>query len=185
MNWFIVAEHDLSQPGAVQTHVIEFCTALSKLTNIALISYTEDEFFQNKGLNFKTFSCKPIKLRLRNIGYLLSTIKLFIHLNKLRNTLHPDIIYTRAAGFGLGSLFFAKLIRVPCFVEINGNWREEQKLSIKNYSIIKRIIVKPVLYIRHLSLLLMCHLATKLVVVTHRQEVERPEEARDGQILQE
>jgi len=91
---------------------------------------------------------------------------LFFFLLILHKKLTTDILYVRGSAFGFGPILFAKLLKIPCLVEINGIWKEEQKLSLNNYSLGKKIIIRPILYLRHLSLLFICKLADIIIAVT-------------------
>jgi len=165
MNWFVVVEDDVSVNNAVHTHVTEFCDALSEYETVTLISYSKGvSFIDNSKVS--TISIKPVSISPNNIGILLSTIKLFFSLLMIHRNNKFDVLYNRASAFGFGPLLFARLKNIPAIIEINGIWREEQLLSLKSYPIVKRWLVAPIQYLRHLSLVAISRGANKIIAVT-------------------
>ena len=165
MNWFVVVEHDLSEYSAARTHATEFCLALSKYEDVTLITYSKGSPISG-GSNISSISYKPVSMRPNNLGYIFSTIKIFVALLNLKRYNKVDIVYIRSSAFGFGPLLFAKLSKIPGVVEVNGIWRDEQMLSIKSTPVYKRWLIAPVQYLRHLSLVCITRYADHIIAVT-------------------
>lgn len=115
----------MTKYGAVRTHVLEFCHALSKTEDVTLLSQATPNTIAPHS-NFQVHQVKPISSRPNNLGDILSTIKMFFYLVRKYNAHKPDIMYVRATALGLGPLMYARFVNIPSLLEINGAWSEEQ-----------------------------------------------------------
>ena len=165
MNWCVVVESNLSGQYAIRTHVLEFCRSLSQSAPVTLLSQTsraelkEEITFNNLAIPARRF--KPV-----NLSEILNTFRAYKSLSSLHKTSPIDVLYIRATAYGLGPLVFARLRRIQHFLEINGAWDAESKLSRQGLPQTKRMWVAMLQQLRWLSLDLACQLADNIIVVT-------------------
>ena len=165
MNWIYIVENPINQQTASLTHVLEFCHAVSKIDRVTLISQAEPNSLPDI-VDYQCLQIKPIRIRPHNLGYLLSTIKAYFYLQEISRSYKPDIIYERAVGFSLGPLMFARLRNISSVLEINGNWEDEHRLAVEQLSFPKKQLVSFINAFRGYSMILACHLAQQVIVVT-------------------
>lgn len=163
MNWFIVAEHDLSKNNATGTHVLELCSALAKKIPVTLVSFSTNLNLHSAN-TFQAISIEPYRFRPKNLAIFINSFRVAILLIKLRDKI--EVLYIRASALSIGPIIFSKLFRVLSILEINGIWSDEQNLSAPKNNYLSRMITNLIQGIRNFSLNFMCKYATKIVVVT-------------------
>ena len=165
MKWIYVVENTLEKHTASQTHVLEFCQALAKIDEVILISQKNPSTFPRvEGYGYLPIN--PIQIRPHNMGDILNTIKAFFYVNRQIKINQPDVIYTRATSFGIGSLISARINNIPVILEVNGNWEDEHRLVLKHLSFPKQQFVGFINTLRGHSLNIACRIAGRLIVVT-------------------
>lgn len=112
--WFYITAVQLSPHGGQSTHIMEICRTLASLRPTTLFAPVPPPE------NIPALSFYRVPLPTSPPRELLFQIQLMRSILLLARSHRPDIIYVRASSFNLGAIMLARMLRVPCVLELNG-----------------------------------------------------------------
>jgi len=120
---YFITDIDLAESGGQSVHVIQLAKNLAKRSLDVTLYYPAPS-----GTTISIpKEVRRVPIRVPSRGYLrgrLFQVRLFL---KLLNAAKPDILYIRLSAGAIAPILYARLLKVPSFVEINGNLKAEYR----------------------------------------------------------
>ena len=120
---YFITDIDLAEPGGQSVHVTQLAKNIAKKSLDVTLYYP--------ALSGTTVSIpkeiRGVPIRVPRKGWLRSRlfqVRLFF---KLLNAPKPDVLYIRLSAGAIAPILYARLSKVPSFVEVNGNLRAEYR----------------------------------------------------------
>lgn len=112
--WFYITAVQLSPHGGQTTHIMESCRALAhrRPTTLLAPAPPPEPIPQLSFLQVPLPLHPPRELRFQ--------VRIVRAMSLLARSHRPDVVYVRASSFNLGGILLARLLHIPCVLEING-----------------------------------------------------------------